>query len=179
MDAFNTLYQRHQGALYRYILGMIQRDHLAKDMFQEVWVAVIRVPQSALKGKLFAPWLYTVARNRVIDHLRLAKNVVVADPDHEFLEEESMAENQSRAGVDSNTLQYDLADVLHNLRMGEALLTCVQGLPDLQREAFILQADSDMRIEEIAEMTQSPVETIRSRLRYARNTIRKQMEGWR
>lgn len=90
-----------------------------------------------------------------------------------------MAENQSRAGVDSNTLQYDLADVLHNLRMGEALLTCVQGLPDLQREAFILQADSDMRIEEIAEMTQSPVETIRSRLRYARNTIRKQMEGWR
>jgi RNA polymerase sigma factor (sigma-70 family) len=179
MQAFNTLYERHQGALYRYILGMIQRDHLAKDLFQEVWVAVIRVPQVGLEGKPFAPWLYTVARNRVIDHLRLAKNVVVAEPDQDFMTDDSTSEGASDDAVESNALHYDLADVLHNQRMGEALLKCVQGLPVLQREAFILQADSDMRIEEIAEMTQSPVETIRSRLRYARNTIRKQMEGWR
>jgi RNA polymerase sigma factor (sigma-70 family) len=179
MQAFNTLYERHQGALYRYILGMIQRDHLAKDLFQEVWVAVIRVPQAGLEGKPFAPWLYTVARNRVIDHLRLAKNVVVAEPDQDFSADDGTAEGSCDDTVEANALQYDLADVLHNQRMGEALLKCVQSLPDLQREAFILQADSDMRIEEIAEMTQSPVETIKSRLRYARNTIRKQMEGWR
>lgn len=179
MKAFNTLYQRHQGPLYRYILGMIQREHLAKDLFQEVWVAVIRMPQAALVGKTFAPWLYTVARNRVIDHLRLSKNVVVADPEQEFIAEDGTAEGARGTAVDLNAGHYDLADVLHRQRLGEAFLKCVQGLPDLQREAFILQADSDLRIEEIAEMTQSPVETIKSRLRYARNTIRKQMEGWR
>jgi RNA polymerase sigma factor (sigma-70 family) len=178
MDAFNALYQRHEGALYRYILGMVQRRHLASDLFQEVWVAVIRA-HAELGGKPFAPWLYTVARNRVIDHMRLAKNVVMADPDHEAAGDDSSRDEVAGDNFMQDGKPYDLADLLHNQRMGEALMKCVQELPDLQREAFILQADTEMRIEEIAEMTQSPVETIKSRLRYARNTIRKQMEGWR
>jgi RNA polymerase sigma factor (sigma-70 family) len=180
MDAFNTLYQRHEGALYRYILGMVQRSHLASDLFQEVWVAVIRA-QASLEGKPFAPWLYTVARHRVIDHLRLAKNVVMADPDpaSESTSADQTGDDSSCEPHGTGAQHYDLADVLHNQRMGEALMKCVQDLPDVQREAFILQADTDMSIEDIAQMTQSPVETIKSRLRYARNTIRKQMEPWR
>jgi RNA polymerase sigma factor (sigma-70 family) len=177
MDAFNALYRRHEGALYRYILGMVQRSQVASDLFQEVWLAVIRA-QSSLDGKPFAPWLYTVARHRVIDHLRLAKNVVLADT--ERVDPEASADEMAGdEGQGEGALHYDLADVIHNQRMGEALMKCVQDLPETQREAFILQTDTDMRIEDIAEMTQSPVETIKSRLRYARNTLRKQMEGWR
>ncbi len=183
MSAFNRLYQRHEGALHRYILGMVQRSHLASDLFQDVWLTVIRVPRASLEGKPFAPWLYTVARNRVIDHLRLAKNVVMADHDQASLVGDHASQGDHDASpedaLQQDGLHYDLADVLHNQRMGEALMKCVQELPDLQREAFILQADTDMRIEDIAEIVQSPVETIKSRLRYARNTIRKQMEDWR
>jgi RNA polymerase sigma factor (sigma-70 family) len=178
MSAFNTLYQRYEGALYRYILGMVQRAHIASDLFQEVWVAVIQA-QVSLESRPFAPWLYTVARHRVIDHLRLAKNIVLADPELEASLDEHADNDSNGNAYNQNAVHYDLADVLHNRRLGEALIRCVQSLPELQREAFILQTESDMRIEEIAQMTQSPVETIKSRLRYARNSIRKQMEGWR
>jgi RNA polymerase sigma factor (sigma-70 family) len=179
MAAFNTLYQRHEGALYRYILNMIQRSQVAGDLFQEVWLAVIRMPQGALESKPFAPWLYTVARHRVIDHLRLAKNIVLAEVDHDLDSRASSGLDADEDISDDAGQAFDLADVLHNQRMGEALMKCVQDLPELQREAFILQADTDMRLEDIAALTQSPVETIKSRLRYARNTLRKQMEAWR
>lgn len=177
MDAFNVLYERHEGALYRYILGMVKLAHVASDLFQEVWLSVVKA-QTTLDGKPFAPWLYTVARNRVIDHLRLSKNFVLAEGENEA-SDRAEPDDSSGEAQHENALHYDLADVLHNQRLGEALIKCVQALPDLQREAFILQSDTDLRLEDIAAMTQCPVETIKSRLRYARNTLRQQLEGWR
>jgi RNA polymerase sigma factor (sigma-70 family) len=172
--AFDSLYQRHEAALYRYILRMVHQAHLANDLFQEVWLALIRAPEAALEGKQFAPWLYTVARYRVIDHMRLSKNQV-----HEFIDADVSEDDTEAHDAAGHSLSMDLADVLHNSRMAEALMQCVQSLPALQREAFVLQAEGHLGLEEIAASTQSPIETVKSRLRYARNSIRKQMEGWR
>jgi RNA polymerase sigma factor (sigma-70 family) len=179
MEAFNQLYQRHEGALYRYVLRMVQHRHIAGDLFQDVWMALIRAPQHSLEGKPFAPWLYTVTRHRVIDYLRLDKNRVVAEPEQDLLIDSHEEDALSRGALAQVAPHYDLADLLHNQRMGEALMKCVQELPSVQREAFVLQAETDLSIEDIAELTQTPIETVKSRLRYARNTIRKQMEAWR
>lgn len=173
-DAFNALYQRHEGALYRYILRMVQQAHLANDLFQEVWMSLIKSSEAFTQDRPFAPWLYTVARNRVIDHLRLPKNGVLASADPE----------QVAAGSEDDEGELTLAapdpaEHLHQRRMAEAFVSCVDALPAVQREAFVLQAESGLSIEEIAGMTHSQVETVRSRLRYARNALRKQMEAWR
>lgn len=174
LQAFNQLYQRHEGPLYRYILRMVQAHQVAADLFQEVWLQLVRPDRPQSDPERFAPWLYTVARHRVLDHLKLLKNQVWEMP-----EEVGEPDEAASVRVSSPAPQADLADLVHRRRMAQAMLEAVQGLPVLQREAFVLQAETGLRIEEIAQMTDSPVETVRSRLRYARNSLRRQLEAWR
>ena len=174
LQAFNQLYQRHEGPLYRYILRMVQAHQVAADLFQDVWLQVVRPDRPQHDPERFAPWLYTVARHRVLDHLKLLKNQVWDMP-----EEISDQEHPTSVQAADPPPLSDVADLVHRRRMAEAMLAAVQALPVLQREAFVLQAETGLRIEDIAQMTHCPVETVRSRLRYARNSLRRQLEPWR
>ena len=76
--AFEQLYKRHKGALYRFVLRSMRDRAIAEELYQEIWMRVIEArtryevppaPRGSQHTK-FTTWLYTIAHNRLVDHWR-------------------------------------------------------------------------------------------------------------
>lgn len=164
MNAFEQLYERHETGLFRFVFRSVQNQAVADDLVQELWFAVARSAASYEPTAKFKTWLFTMARNRVIDHVRTAKNHTSIDAEND--EGESMFSDlaaDSRLGPLRQVSSREQA---------KALLDAIEQLPDDQREAFLLQAEGDMSVEDIAAATGVSFETAKSRLRYARSKLK-------
>jgi RNA polymerase sigma-70 factor (ECF subfamily) len=155
--AFETLYRRHNDSLYRYLLRRCLDREAAEDVFQEVWGKIIKSRRSYRRTAKFTTFLYRVAHNCFIDHIRrnkrhLAKSV--ADPD--------LIENPS----DEPDLAAEKG--LARQRMELALLE----LPDEQRDVFLLHEEAGLTLDTIAHVTGVNRETAKSRLRYAMSKLK-------
>src|SRR6185295_20094478 len=73
--AFDALYARHKGGLYRYVLRQCTHAGVAEELFQDVWMNVLRARASYVPSARFATWLYRIAHNRLIDHWRTVGQV--------------------------------------------------------------------------------------------------------
>jgi RNA polymerase sigma factor, sigma-70 family len=81
--AFDTLYARHKGGIYRYLLRQCRDAGIAEQLFQDVWMNLIRVRASYQPSAKFTTWLYTLAHNRLIDHHRATGRVTLVSTDDE------------------------------------------------------------------------------------------------
>jgi len=70
LGAFEALYRRHKGGLYRYLLRQCRDNAVAEELFQDVWLNLIRSRGSYVVSSRFTTYLYRVAHNRLIDHYR-------------------------------------------------------------------------------------------------------------
>ncbi len=157
VDAFETLYRRHNDPLYRYLLRLCRHRDTAEDIFQEVWGKIIKARRRYRPTAKFTTFLYRVAHNCFIDHLRRNKRheqTVDIDPD-----------TQRGTGVDPDI---ETERSLARRRLESALLT----LPDEQRDVFLLHEEAGLSLEQIAHVTGVNRETAKSRLRYAVNKLR-------
>ena len=164
MNAFEQLYDRHETGVWRFVFRSVQNQAVADDLVQELWFAVARTAASYEPTAKFKTWLFTMARNRVIDHARTAKNHTSIDAEND--DGESMFSDlaaDSRLGPLRQVTSREQA---------KALLAAIEQLPPDQREAFLLQADGDMSVDDIAAATGVSFETAKSRLRYARNKLK-------
>ena len=164
MNAFEQLYNRHETGVWRFVFRSVQNDAVTDDLVQELWFSVTRSAASYEPTAKFKTWLFTMARNRVIDHVRSARNHASIDAENE--EGESMFSDlaaDSRLGPMRQVSSREQA---------KALLDAIEQLPADQREAFLLQAEGDMSVEEIAAAIGVTFETAKSRLRYARNKLK-------
>ena len=155
--AFETLYRRHNDALYRYLLRLCRHRESAEDIFQEVWGKIIKSRDNYRVTAKFTTFLYRVAHNCFIDHLRRNKrhaNGLEFDVDQ-------------HAGSDDQP-DMDTERLLAKERLARALLD----LPDEQRDVFLLHEETGLSIDEIASVTGSKRETAKSRLRYAVSKLR-------
>jgi RNA polymerase sigma-70 factor (ECF subfamily) len=166
-EAFDVLYRRHKGGLYRYLLRQCRDAATAEELFQDVWLNLIRARASYVVSSRFTTYLYRLAHNRLIDHYR--RRVPAALISYEDAEDlpELAASRQGEPHV-----AYEAKAQL------ERVLAIVEDLPAAQREAFILQNEAGMSIEEIAEATGVTRETAKSRLRYAMNKLRAGLAEW-
>jgi len=160
--AFEALYQRHRGGLFRFILRQCGEQAVAEELFQDVWMRVIRARSSYQATARFTTWLYQVARNRVIDHYRRRRLRVVDDAD---TDSDGAAEPAAPACEQPERRAESTQGI-------DRLLALVMQLPPEQREAFLLREEAGMSIEEIAECTGVAPETAKSRLRYAVKKLR-------
>jgi len=168
--AFDALYARHKGGLYRYLLRQCRDVAAAEELFQDVWMNLIRARAGYTVRAKFTTYLYRLAHNRLIDHYRKHSHAVVAsfeEEDREVLE--AVSDERERAA----------ADALDGKRQAERLLALIEALPEAQREAFLLQQEGGMSVEEVAQATGVTRETAKSRLRYAIARLRQGMDGWR
>lgn len=172
--SFNALYARHQARLYRYVLRTVAAPQVASDVFQDVWMKLVQAASSWRAEQAVAPWLYAVARNRALDHVKLFKNQVHETPAYETAEAALGSQDEAGAGLD-----YDIADLVHNQRLGAALIAAVEALPTLQRDAFLLQTEAGLSLEAIAQLTETPIETVKSRLRYAKTALKSTLKQGR
>src|SRR5207248_4965777 len=79
--AFDILYTRHKGGVYRYVLRHSGNAGLADELFQDIWMNAIRVRASYAPTAKFTTWLYTLARNRIVDHWRANGQMKVVSVD--------------------------------------------------------------------------------------------------
>jgi len=162
--AFEVLYARHKGPLYRYLLRQCGAAALAEELFQDVWMRLIKARERYEARAKFTTWLYTLAHNRLIDYYRRAKTGVPIsyddDPDEPLIEQ--VADNAAR----------EPDNELERRRLGQRLLAQIAALPEAQREAFLLREESGLSLEQIAKATGVNAETAKSRLRYALTKLR-------
>lgn len=162
--AFEELYARHELPLWRCLLRQCRDRAVAEELMQEVWFTVTReAPKFRADGR-FLPWLYTIARNRVIDRHRAQRNTESLDA--ATADEESLAARLEDEHSPSPLLASERSE------QGSAILAALSRLPREQREAFVLQAEADLSIEDIARVTGTTFETAKSRLRYAREKLK-------
>lgn len=159
--AFETLYRRHNDGLYRYLLRMCQHRDAAEDIFQEVWSKIIKSRANYRPTAKFTTFMYRVAHNCFIDHVR--RNKRHANP-LEFVAERH---------ADTSELP-EMATERSLAR--ERLNVALQQLPDEQRDAFLLHEEAGLGLDDIALVTGSNRETAKSRLRYAVNKLRAAIE---
>ncbi|MEO6090198.1 MAG: RNA polymerase sigma factor [Umezawaea sp.] len=135
--------------VWRYVRRMLDGPGRADDVSQEVWASALKALPGLNQPERFAPWLFTIARRSVIDHLR--EKYSRADP----LDDEQ---------VDGD----DVAAVLDRAQLAEGLA----GLPAREREVLILFYLQDLALEDCAQVLEIPKGTVKSRLFRARRLLR-------
>lgn len=154
--AFEMLYARHRGGLFRFILRQVATAALAEELFQDTWLKVVGAREGYEPSARFTAWLYKMARNRVIDHHR-RRGIRIAeeagrDNDPDLLAGATNMQPERRAAID------------HAM---DSVVAGVGALPEPQRTAFLLREEGGMSVAEIADVTGVNAETAKSRLRYA------------
>ena len=159
-EAFDRLYARHRTGVYRYLLRHAGSAGIADELFQDVWLSVIRGRATYAPTARFATWLYTLAHHRIVDHWRTTGQIVSASID---------GDGATRDAVDAlPAARRDEPHVrVQQRELGARVRGALAALPPLQRDAFLLQQESGLALAEIAELTGVGVETVKSRLRYA------------
>jgi RNA polymerase sigma-70 factor (ECF subfamily) len=155
--AFETLYRRHKDALFRYLLRHCRHRASAEDVFQEVWGKIIKARDTYRPTAKFTTFLYHVAHNCFIDHIRRNKK----HGDTADIEPDSQPD---RGDCPEMLVEKSLA----RRRLDNAL----QSLPDEQRDVFLLYEEAGLSLDEIAAVTDCKRETAKSRLRYAVGKLR-------
>ena len=170
--AFDRLYARHRGGLYRYVLRHCGNAHVADEIFQDVWMNVIRTRATYVPTSRFSAWLYTLAHNRLVDHWRATGHV-----DTVSIDGDDVVSDWITAIPASHNDQPD-ARVEHR-DIAAKLRTALAKIPPVQRDAFLLQQESGLSLLEIATLTGVGVETVKSRLRYAIAKLRGELGALR
>ncbi|MCX4062943.1 RNA polymerase sigma factor [Pseudomonas sp. S1Bt30] len=159
--AFEVLYARHRQGLYRFLVSLSNKAELAEEIYQDTWLSLIRSATSPQGRASFRTWLFQIARNRLIDHWRKHG---IHNPLHDSYDEQLHAQPDHGPGPEQQlSLSRDQA------RLDAAL----QDLPEDQREVFLLRLHGDLDVPQIAALTQTPLETVKSRLRYAQQKLRR------
>ncbi len=155
--AFEALYRRHNDALYRYLLRLCQHHSSAEDVFQDVWSKIVRARDSYRPTAKFTTFLYRVAHNCFIDHVRRNKrHTQVADVE-----------------PDTQPDPADLPEVETERSLARRRLDAALGeLPEEQRDVFLLREEAGLSLDQIAAVTDTNRETAKSRLRYAVGKLR-------
>ena len=165
--AFEELYRRHKGGLYRFLLRQSRDAAAAAEMFQDVWMNLIRARSGYEPTAKFSTYLYRLAHNRLVDQYRKNAHAANVPLDEDGLEEPAIARGEEpQAHYERKAL-------------AGRLIALIEALPPAQREAFVLQHESGMSVEEIAAATGVNRETAKSRLRYALAKLRSGMSEWR
>ncbi len=158
-DAFDALLQRHQSRLLGYILQLTGNPDVAEDIFQETFVkAIMTIRQGNYteSGK-FAPWLYRIARNLVIDHFRQEKSEAIVSTD------EGVVDVLNRKELSDLTIE----DTMIDDQIRDDVRRLVRELPESQREVLIMRYYRNLSFKEIADLTNVSINTALGRMRYA------------
>jgi RNA polymerase sigma-70 factor (ECF subfamily) len=155
--AFETLYRRHNDPLYRYLLRMCRHRDTAEDIFQDVWGKIVKARESYRPTAKFTTFLYRVAHNCFIDHVRRNKRHA----------------NSSELDAELHSHPGEQPEILTERSLAkERLSKALMDLPDEQRDVFLLHEEAGLNLDQIASVTGCNREAAKSRLRYAVNKLR-------
>jgi len=165
--AFDALLARYQNRLYRYLHRVVREPAAAEDLFQQTWLRVVQNVGSLDPGRNFESWLFRIAHNLAIDHLRRHRM--------ESLDEQ-LPSGEAMGSVISSPAPGALERVLEEER-DRLLVATLAELPAIQREVLTLRFEEEMKLEEIAEVLDIPLSTVKSRLKRGLDGLRLKLES--
>ena len=170
--AFEELYRRHELRVWRYLQRNLGNRAIADELMQDVWFSVARAARGYRPSARFTTWLLTLAHNRLVDAKRATRphersSTVTAGADGPSLIEQLAADHRTEPPERAQSQQH-----------AAAVLAAIEQLPPEQRQAFLLHAEGELTLEEIARVTSTNFETAKSRLRYARSKLRQLLQEY-
>lgn len=169
-QAFHILYRRHEKPLYRYVRRLLGSSLVVQvdEVFQDTWMKLVDARDSwqPRDNASFKTWLFTLAHHRAVDILRKTDREVSAD--------EGWADDNAEGAWQqwpAATTEQPEQKAFWN-KAGQQLLHCLDGLPALQRAAFLLHHDDGMSLDEMTQVLNAEFEIVKSRLRYALAKLR-------
>lgn len=156
MAAFATLYGYYKGPLYRFFLRQCGSGAIAEELYQELWMRVINHRADYQHKARFSTWIYHIAQNLIVDHFR--KHI----PEQREVELDELEGDPA----------CDPAEQYSSQEKVSRFLGMLKGLPDEQRQVFLLKEEAGLSLDEIAQLTGQSFETVKSRLRYAVKKLR-------
>lgn len=172
--AFSTLVQRHRGPVYNFILRYVGHRQRAEDLLQETWLKVVRNSSEWQPKARFTTWVYTIARNLCVDSARKETFRKTDSLDAPASQDEAEGRSVGDLVADEAAQTPDRA--AHNVRLRPLIEQALQALPSEQREVFLLREYQGIGFKEIAEVTGVNENTVKSRMRYALEGLRKRLE---
>jgi len=161
LDALGALYDRHHQRVYRTALGIMNDRDAASDLLQDVFLRVYRFAKRIDPDRPLEPWLYRVTANLAYTHIKRRKRW------YRYLLEIGDWFNRELAPGPQRQLELD--------EQAARVRTAVASLPISQRTVVVLYYLNDLPIDEIAEILDIPEGTVKSRLFYARSTLRQRL----
>jgi RNA polymerase sigma factor (sigma-70 family) len=170
--AFEELYRRHELRVWRYLQRNLGNRATTDELMQDVWFTVARTARSYRPIARFTTWLLTLAHNRLVDALRATRHHVhlyagVDGSDGLSLIDQLAANSETEPSEGAQSQQH-----------AAAVLAAIKQLPTEQRQVFLLHAEGELTLEEIARITGTNFETAKSRLRYARSKLRQLLQEY-
>ncbi len=171
--AFAELVHRHSRLVYTFVLRQLRDRNLSEDVTQQVFMRLVQRAGEFKHAARFSTWLYSITRNLCVDHLRRLSHrqhtsLDAAGPgrDNDTPLVEGLSDPHPRASVERSA---------QASQMKASILVAVEGLPDEQREVFLLRQIANLSFREIAEVTETPENTVKSRMRYALDRLREKL----
>jgi RNA polymerase sigma-70 factor, ECF subfamily len=166
----DELIVRFQHRLLRYLLFLTGNREMAEDLFQEVWMRVLTRGGQFNGKSRFETWLFTIARNLVIDQRR--KRTM-----------SSLDELFEAGGDDDRPMTFEVPDHdpgpfdrMSNVEDRQQIASALLQLDTLYREVLVLRFHEDLSLEEIAKVTRAPLSTVKSRLYRGMAAIKPRLE---
>jgi RNA polymerase sigma-70 factor (ECF subfamily) len=173
--AFEVLLSRHRKPVYNFILRFVGDRETAEDLLQESFMRVIKGAEAYKRQAKFTTWLYTIARNLCVDQTRRRKHRKHASLDAPM-----------DGGDDSGTLLDVIASSemasdrkSQNRQLHQTMHQAIGGLSEEQREVFLMREFLDMPFKQIAEVVGVPENTVKSRMRYALEKLRLELDEYK
>lgn len=163
--ALEVLVNRYKDKIYSSIFFLVKDKHLAEDLFQDAFIKMIDFLRSNRyneEGK-FIQWALRIAHNLCVDYFRKIKRNKVINSDRDDLFENFSANAES---ADAFLTRGQTHGKIHQM---------IELLPEEQREVIVLRHFADMSFKEIAEATNTSINTALGRMRYALINLRKMM----
>ncbi|MGC4116467.1 MAG: RNA polymerase sigma factor [Myxococcales bacterium] len=167
--SFEELVRRHRGAVYNFLFRLSNNRQRAEDLLQETWLKVVRSAGTYEAKAKFTTWVYTIARNLCMDAIR-----------KDSYRKADSLDATSGEGEDERALSEKVASAdaqpdrtAHAASLRPVLAKAISRLPPEQREVFVLREYHGVQFKDIAEVTGVPENTVKSRMRYALESLRK------
>lgn len=165
-EALSALLNRYKEKIFSTIFYLVKDKQLAEDLFQDVFIKIIDKLRSKSyneEGK-FLHWALRISHNICVDYFRKEKrNTTISGEQNNIFEFLELSSDAADTKIVTN-------------QINEKLRTMLDMLPDEQREVIVLRHFADLSFKEIAELTNTSINTALGRMRYGLINLRKMME---
>ena len=173
-QAFEVLVQRYRRGIYNFVLRSARDKEAAADLYQEVFLRVVRRSKQYKGESKFSTWLYAIARNICIDHSRRMSHRRHASLDAPRGQDSSAGTlletfRDPSAAVDRRAIDHEI-----RLKVAEA----VESMPEEQKEIFLMRQIQGLSFQEISDIVEIPINTAKSRMRYALERLREALGAY-